>query len=261
MPDVIGFIGIGNIASAVIEGLVTAPGQAPKVLLSPRNTAKSAALAERFATVTVAESNQAVLDGSRTVFLSVRPQAVPDVLRPLRFDPRHTIVSLIPLPLSTLAPLVSPAQRTLRALVLPTCTQRLQPVPYWPETPEVQTLLERLGTPLPLRDERELNILWASTAIISAFYAFLETVGDWAAGRGVAPATAENYTASMAHALARVALNGGTDRFARLAAEAATPGGLNEQVVGTLRAGGAYVNVREALDAVLARIEIARPIS
>ena len=261
MHDAIGFIGVGNIGTAVVEGLVTAPGQAPHILLSPRNTAKSAALAERFATVTVAESNQAVLDGSRTVFLSVRPQAVPEVLRPLRFDSRHTIVSLIPLPLSTLGPLVSPARRAVRALVLPTCTQRLQAVPYWPETPEVQTLLERLGTPLPLRDERELNILWASTAVISAFYAFLETVGDWAAGRGVAPAIAADYTAGMAHALARVALLGGTDRFARLAAEAATPGGLNEQVVGTLRAGGAYVNVRQALDAVLARISPPPPIS
>jgi pyrroline-5-carboxylate reductase len=261
MLDAIGFIGIGNIASAVVEGLVTAPGRAPHILLSPRNTAKSRALADRFATVTVAESNQAVLDGSRTVFLSLRPQVVADVLRSLQFDPRHTIVSLIPLPLSSLTPLVSPAQRTVRALLLPTCTERLQAVPYWPGTPEIPTLLERLGTPLLLREEGELNVLWASTAIIAAFYALLDTVSEWAAEHGVVPTTAADYTASMAHALARVALVDGTDRFARLAREAATPGGLNEQVVGALRAGGAYTNVREALDAVLARIAIARPIS
>jgi pyrroline-5-carboxylate reductase len=254
MPDAIGFIGIGNIASAVIEGLVTAPGPAPRILLSPRNTARSAALAARFETVGVAGDNQSVLDGSRTLFLSVRPQAVVEALHPLRFDPEHTIVSLIPLPLSTLAPLVGPARRVLRALLLPTCIQRLQAVPYWPETSEVHSLLERLGTPLPLREERELNVLWASTAIIAAFYALLGTVSDWSAGHGVAPATASDYTASMAHALARVALSGGTERFARLAAEAATPGGLNEQVVGMLRAGGAYADLRDALDAVLARI-------
>ncbi len=254
MPDAIGFIGIGNIASAVVEGLVTAPGQAPPLLLSPRNVVKSAALAQRFPTVTVAENNQAVLDSSRTVFLSVRPHAVAEALRSLHFDPRHTIVSLIPLPLSTLAPLVAPARQALRVLLLPTCTQRLQAVPYWPETPDIRPLLERLGTPLPLREERALNALWASTAIISAFYALLETVSAWSAGHGVALATATDYTATMAHALARVALSGGTDRFARLAAEAATPGGLNEQVVGMLRAGGAYADVHEALDAVLARI-------
>jgi pyrroline-5-carboxylate reductase len=259
MPDAIGFIGIGNIASAVVEGLVTAPGPEPRILLSPRNAARSAILAARFEMVGVAEDNQAVLDGSRTLFLSVRPQVAAEVLHPLRFDVGHTIVSLIPLPLSTLAPLVSPARRVLRALLLPTCTQRLQAVPYWPETPEVQTLLERLGTPLPLREERELNVLWASTAIIAAFYALLDTVSEWSAGHGVAPATAADYTASMAHTLARVALSGRTDRFARLAAEAATPGGLNEQVVGMLRAGGACADIREALDAVLARISPAPP--
>jgi len=261
MLDAIGFIGIGNIASAVIEGLVTAPGQAPHILLSPRNTVKSAALAERFATVTVAATNQAVLDGSRTVFLCVRPQAVAEVLRPLRFDPRHTIVSLIPLPLSAITPLVSPARRALRALLLPTCVQRLQPVPYWPETPGVRDLLERLGTPLILREECQLDVLWASTAIIAAFYSLLDTVSQWSAEHGAVPAIAADYTASMAHALARVALMGGTDRFARLASEAATPGGLNEQVLGALRVGGAYVHIRESLDAVLARISPPPPIS
>jgi pyrroline-5-carboxylate reductase len=260
MTDAIGFIGTGNIASAVIEGLVTAPGQAPRILVSPRNVAKSAALAERYETVSVAEYNQAVLDGSRTLFLSVRPQVAAEVLRPLQFDARQTVVSLIPLPLSTLAPLVSPAWRVVRALLLPTCTHRLQAVPYWPESSDVQILLERLGPPLPLREERELNVLWASTAIIAAFYALLNSVSEWSAGRGAAPVTAADYTASMAHALARAALAGGPDRFARLAAEAATPGGLNEQVVGMLRAGGAYTHVREALDAALARISFQPPI-
>ncbi len=254
MHDAIGFIGVGNIASAVVEGLVTAPGETPRILLSPRNAGKSAALAGRFEAVRVAEHNQAVLDGSGTVFLCLRPQAVADALQPLRFDGRHTIVSLIPLPASTLAPLVSPARRIVRALPLPPCAQRLLAVPYWPETPEVHALLERLGTPWPLRDEAELNVLWASTAIISTFYALLDTVSDWSAGQGVAPTTAADYTASVAHALARAALSGGADRFVRLSDEAATPGGLNEQVVGMLRASGAYTRLREALDAVLTRV-------
>lgn len=259
MPDTIGFIGVGNIASAVIEGLVTASEPVPQVLLSPRNATKSAALAERFATVAVARDNQAVLDGSRIVFLAVRPQAVAEALRPLRFDARHMIVSLVPLPLPALAPLVGPATHALRALLLPTCTQRLQAVPYWPDTPGIRGVLERLGPPLLLRDEHELNVLWASTATISTFYAMLETIGGWSAGHGVLPATATEYTAGMAHALARLALSGGTDRFARLSAEAATPGGLNEQVLGLLRAGGSCAHLLEALDAVLARITTPPP--
>jgi len=254
MTDTIGFIGVGNIASAVVAALATAPGPAPAILLSPRNAVKSAALAERLPGVAVARDNQAVLDGSRTVFLSLRPQAVPEVLPGLRFDPEHTIISLIPLPLSLLTPLVHPATRILRALVLPTCAQRLLAVPCWPETPEICGMLERLGPLLPLREEGELDVLWASTAAVSSFYALLETLSEWSAERGVPPAIAADFTAGMAVVLARVALTGNPDRFSRLAAEAATPGGLNEQVLALQRIGGSCARLREALDVVLARI-------
>ena len=67
----------------------------------------------------------------------------------LRRSAKSSHYAASPLPLSTLTPLVSPARRVLHALLRPTCTQRLQAVPYWPETSEVQTLLERLGTPFP----------------------------------------------------------------------------------------------------------------
>jgi pyrroline-5-carboxylate reductase len=61
----------------------------------------------------------------------------------------------------------------------------------------------------------------------------------------------------MFHALAAVALEGPPDRFGHLAAEGATPGGLNEQARAMLTAGGAYDRVREALDAILKRITTA----
>jgi len=46
--DAIGFIGTGHIAAAVVEGLVTAPGPAPRICVSPRNAQKAAELAKRF---------------------------------------------------------------------------------------------------------------------------------------------------------------------------------------------------------------------
>lgn len=254
MDDTLGFIGTGNIAAAVVEGLVTAAGPALRILLSPRNAATSAELSRRFATVTVAADNQAVIDDSRMVFLSVRPQAAADVLKALKFDPGLTIISLIPLPLEATEPLVAPATRIFRALPLPPCARHLGAVPYWPRDKGIHQLLSRLGQPIPLASEHELSALWSATAMIAPFYALLETVSRWSAEQGVHPAATADYTAAMFHALATVAHAGEPTRFARLAAEAATPGGLNEQAVGMLRAGGAFRQVREALDAILARI-------
>ncbi len=257
MTDRIGLLGTGNIGCAVVEGLMSAPGPTPQVLVSPRNAAKAAGLAQRFGPVRVAAENQAVLDGSDTIVLALRPDAATDALRPLRFRPDHAVVSLIPLPVASVTPLVTPASVLIRALPLPTCARRLQAIPYWPAHAGVHDLLSRLGTPLAVSTEHALNVLWASTAMIAPFYALLERVARWSAAHGVEVSNAADYTASTFHALASLALTGEPQRFAGLAAEASTPGGLNQQVVSALEAGGVYDRIAAALDAVLARIEAA----
>jgi pyrroline-5-carboxylate reductase len=252
----IGFIGTGRIASAVVEGLMREAGPAAFfVAVSPRNAERAAALAARFPGVTVAADNQEVLDRSPTVFLCVRPQSAMDVLAPLRFRADQTVVSLVPIPTAVIRPRVAPARRFVRVLPLPTCVRGLGAVPYWPaEEDGAREILSHLGRPLPLASEHEFSVLWAVTALIAPFYALLETAGGWAAENGVAPATASDYVAGMFHALAAVALDGPPDRFGHLAAEAATPGGLNEQALAMLTDGGAYRRAQEALEAILGRI-------
>jgi len=255
MRGTIGFIGTGRIAGAVIEGLLRdAAVPAPAIVVSPRNAARAAAVAAAFPAVSVAPDNQTVLDRSRIVFLCVRPQAAEAVLDPLAFRPDHTVISLIPLPCAVIGPRVAPAGTLVRALPLPTCARGLGTVPYWPAEDAVRELLSPLGPPLPVSSEHELAVLWAATALIAPFYTLMDTAAGWAAENGVAPGTATGYVAAMFHALAAAGLEGADDRFRLLAAEGATPGGLNEQALGMIAAGGAYRQVRDALDAILKRI-------
>ena len=255
MSSVIGFIGTGNIASALVEGFCAGPQPSP-IILSPRNRERSAALAARFDSVRVAADNQAVVDAAQTVFLSVRPQIAEAVLAPLRFRSEQRIVSLIATwSLADLLPLLAPAREVARAVPLPPAARRLGAVPYCPPRPFAAALLEPLGRPLPLETEAQLDVLWAATGLIAPFYAWLETVASWAADRGVPRQTAADYTAAMFHALATLALEGPPERFAALAHEAATPGGLNEQAVALLSQSGVYATVRIGLDAVLKRFD------
>ena len=172
----------------------------------------------------------------------------------LRFAAHHKIVSLIPLPAAVVRPCVAPAERFVRALPLPACARGLGAVPYWPAGDDVHELLSRLGRPLPLSSEHEFSALWAATALIAPFYTLLQTTADWASANGALPATAVDYIAAMFHALATDALEGADDRFEALARVGATPGGLNEQALGMISAGGAYDHFRTALDAILHRI-------
>ena len=180
-----------------------------------------------------------------------------DVLAPLAFRPDQTVVSLIPMPAAVIRPAVAPARRFVRVLPLPTCARGLGAVPYWPAAEDdVRELLTRLGRPLPLASEHEFSVLWTATALIAPVRP--PGNGRRLGGRKrAAPATAGDYVAGMFHALAAVALEGPPDGFGHLAAEGATPEGLNEQALAMLTAGGAYDRVREALDAILKRITTA----
>jgi pyrroline-5-carboxylate reductase len=249
----IGFIGIGRIASALVEGFC-AVSDPPAIILSPRNRIQSAGLSARFPSVTVAAGNQAVVDAADTVFISVRPQIVAQVLASLHFRTDQRIVSLVATrSLAALSPMLAPAVEIVRAVPLPPAARRLGAIPYWPAHPFAEPLLARLGKPLPLETEAQLDVLWAVTGLIAPFYALMGTVTDWAADKGVTRAAAADYSAAMFHALASLALDGGPDRFARLATEAATPGGLNEQAVALLCKAGVHAEVRSVLDVVLKR--------
>lgn len=71
----LGFLGTGAITSAIVTGLNSPGGPGPTIHVSPRSAPVAAALATRFPNVSIAASNQQVLDTSGTVSSS------PSVLR------------------------------------------------------------------------------------------------------------------------------------------------------------------------------------
>jgi len=256
----LGFLGTGNITSAVVEGFCTS-GSACRILVSPRNEQKSRSLAERFPQVRRAASNQELLDQSDIILLALRPGVAPSVLETLKFRPEHTVLSFIPvIPRQTLAALVQPAQRVFKVLPLPYVAKHIGLVPFFPADPAVASCLRALGEPMPLHDERELHLLWAITGLISPFYALMETIQSWCVAGGADPETSKRYTASMYSSLAALAENKPGVGFQTLAQEAATPGGLNEMSLSMIGEGTTFPDLRRALDAILQRFQEA-PIS
>ena len=249
----LGFIGTGNIASAVVEGFCTS-GTPCQILLSPRNERKGLDLEARFPQVRRATSNQAVLDRSQVVLLGLRPGVAPDILKDLRFSADHTVLSFIPvIPHATLASLVLPARGVYKVLPLPYVARHLGLVPFFPPDAGVAERLRALGEPMPVREERELHLLWAVTGLISPFYALMEVIQSWCTAGGADPATSKRYTASMYASLASLAEGKTGMGFDDLAREAATPGGLNQMALGMIEEGTTFTDLRRALDAILER--------
>jgi len=90
----LGFIGAGTITAHMVRGLQGSALADWPVVLSPRNVETAAALAT-LPGVTVAASNQAVVEACDIVILAVRPQIAEDVLSDLRIAPDQLVISLI----------------------------------------------------------------------------------------------------------------------------------------------------------------------
>ena len=145
----LGFLGTGNLVSAVVEGFCTS-AQPPAILVSPRNEAKSRNLAERWPNVRRAGSDQDVVDGSDIVFIGLRLAVALEVLPQLRFRPDQTVVSLIPvLPYARTLALVQPASRVFRALCLPYVAKHFGQIPHFPAGDGAAEVRPACASPCP----------------------------------------------------------------------------------------------------------------
>ena len=130
---VLGVIGVGTIASAIVSGLCW--GDEPHdVLLSPRNPKMSAALAASCPGVRVAESNEALARESPVVLLSLRPSDA-GVLRGLPFRKDASVISVMAgTSLSELGEIVGPVKDIARAIPLPSVAGRRGVTPVYPSS-------------------------------------------------------------------------------------------------------------------------------
>jgi pyrroline-5-carboxylate reductase len=252
----LGFVGCGTIAAAMIEGLMAAGHTAP-IVVSPRSAETAAALAAKFAEVTVAADNQAVLDGSDLVVLAVRPQILDTVLAELKFEARHRVLSLVAtVTLDYLRSATAPATVVARAVPLPAVAWRQGPTAVYPADEEALALFDRLGRAVGLSDESEFSTFTAATAMMASHFAFAEAVSGWMANQGIADDKAQTFVAAMLRGLSATAEALPDRSFAALAAEHETRGGLNEQLHAFLRERGFFAAVAEGLDGIAKRVAV-----
>ena len=255
VPMRLGFLGTGTITSAVVSGLCANQTTVYRIVLSPRNPQVAARLASTFPQVSIAVSNQAMVDTSDVVFLAVRPQVAQEVLAAVRFRPDHRIISLIAtFSRDQIAAMVQPARNVCCAVPLPTVADHLGPTVIFPSDAFAAELFNRIGIAVEVANESELRALWASTALMATYFTLQDTLRSWLARHGVPPATARDYVAMMFEGLSRVPRRS-TASFAELAEEFKTKGGLNEQCADQLTKSGVFEACSLALDAILARIE------
>lgn len=278
----IGVIGCGTIASAIVTGLAVSD-QVQRITVSRRSEHRSTALQSKFPHLVQVESedsnNQAVLDASDIVFLTVLPQQTENVMRDLQWDPeRHTLVSLVATaPLDDLLTYSQlPASRVFKMICLPAVAYNegiclLQPAAAVGAANEPQKLLlvqllETLGGVVVASNDEQMAAMMVPPCLMGSFYGVLRNHRDWLVHHSAGTMSPDQATyvvtrfyygmmqdAARQCGSSTTVLEGASDALDRLIAEQ-TPGGLNEQGLANLEHLGTMEAYNQVQDAIWRRI-------
>lgn len=251
----LGFIGTGVITKAITVGLIRSGFAFERIALSPRNAATAAELAALDSRVHVCANNQEVLDLSDIVCIAVVPQIAAEVLRELRFESRHHVITFVPgMPIEKMNQLVRPAGKLTRAIPLPAVAHGKGSTAIYPPNDAAKSLFSSLGKAVEVQSEDEFDALHAATATMASFYAAFEQQASWLTKQGLpydaARSFLSGYCVGLAHETTQT-----EQSFVEMIDYLMTPGGLNEQLHSELTSRGAYSYYGDALDKVLARIQ------
>lgn len=254
----IGFIGVGAIARAMVEGLCDGVEDPPEVFCSPRGAAVAAELAGRYPGVTVCADNQEVADRSEIVVVSVRGEQRTEALAGLTVAADRVVLNVmagvsaaeLQQALTTDAPIV-------RGMPLQAVRERNCITVTYPAHPDVDALFDRLGGSLPVADEAVFDVFGGLTATTSTYFAYLATIAAWADRHGIRTEDADRFVRSLFQGAGGL-LNDPSRSLTQLVGDHETPKGMNERIRETWFDAANSDALGAALDALLADVRANR---
>ncbi len=251
----LGFIGTGNISSDVITGICNSKISFKRIVVSPRNKQKAQKLKKKFKRVSIAKSNQDVIDKSDWVFLGVLPKVGEKILPRLNFKTNQTIVSFIStINYAQLKKIVKKKAKIVRAIPMPPISLGKGPVPIFPPDKKVKNFFDKIGTTIEIKSEKLSKNFWAISGSMASFYELLKVLSDWLVKKKLKRNQAQKYITSLYSALAALAAVHAEKNLKNFVMESQTPGGLNWQGVNELRKSGYFKSLEKSINNILKRL-------
>ncbi len=254
----IGFIGLGNMASAMIGGMLQKGAARPEDIIgSARTAATCRRVAEQYG-ITTYSSNAEVAEQADILFLAVKPQFFPEVIGEIRehVRSRTLIVSIAAgKTLKEITGLFGGARKILRcmpntpALVLEGCTGVCAgDLVDEEELEEVLELLRSFGVAEAVPERLMDAVVGVSGSSPAYVFLFLEAMADGAVAAGMPRRQAYPFAAQAVLGSAKMLLETGKHP-GELKDMVCSPGGTTIQAVKVLEEKGLRAAVMEAMEA------------
>lgn len=251
----LGFIGVGHIASSLIEGFLDSGAVAAGAICAydPR-----AEVGAKLASMGIRSLSDecAVVSESKIVIIAVRPSEVPAVMEKIkdRLTFNNVLVSLAAgVPMATIKRYLGKECKLIRAI--PNVAARFcsgvtalsyeMPITYQ-ELQAVKDLFDCVGI-LRVVDEEKLNDYIAAASSSPAYFYYLtKALADGAAAQGIDSETAELIAAQTLIGAAKI-LENSRKSAGDLLSEVATPKGTTAEALNVLEKSGLPQTVADAM--------------
>ena len=251
----LGFIGTGNITSDVVSGIDKSKISYKKIILSPRNRKKAQYLKRRFKKITIAKSNQEVVDGSDWIFIGVLPKVGEKILSRLNFRKKQIIISFMSTTnYAKLKKIIKKKLIIIKAIPMPPIRVGKGPVAIFPPNKKVRLFFNKIGTVFEIKNENLLKNFWAISGTMALYFNMLKTLSDWLINKNISKIDAQKYVTSLYLALSNLAYIKSDKSLKNLVSNSQTPGGLNWQGLMDLKKTNYYKNLNKILSKIHRRL-------
>ena len=252
----LGFVGVGKIATSVIEGIFKAKINVNEIILSPKNRKNSKFLQNKFKKIKIAKNNQEVLDKSNWVVLSVTPKIGKQILKNLKFKKNHIILNFMStIHNSDLKKIIFPAKQIFKIAPLPMIKYNLGPIIIYPKNKMIENFFSRLGKVIATNNEKENKKLWVMTSFMATYLEIFNTAHKWFVKKGVKQNKSREYINHLFKALNNELLKNSNYSIDKMVKEFQTKGGINEELLMRVKKSGIFKNLDKGFNKIYNRVK------
>jgi pyrroline-5-carboxylate reductase len=252
----LGFIGVGKIATSVIEGIFKAKIDIKEITLSPKNKNNARILKKKFSRIKIANSNQEVLDKSNWIFLSITPKVGKQILKKLKFKNNHTILNFIStIHNQELKKIISPAKNIFKVAPLPMIKHNLGPIIVYPKNKLVEDFFNKLGKVIATNNEKENKKLWVMTSFMATYFEIFNTAHKWFLRKGINKNKSMEYLSHLFKALNNETVKNPNYSMDKMIKEFQTKGGINEELLNRVKKSGVFKNLNKGFEKIYNRVK------
>jgi pyrroline-5-carboxylate reductase len=252
----LGFIGVGKIATSVIEGIFNSKINIKEIILSPKNRQNTNSLRNKFKKIKIAKSNQDVLDKSNWVVLSITPKVGKQILKRLKFKKNHIVLNFMStIHNQELKKIIFPAKQIFKIAPLPMIKHNLGPIIVYPKNKVIESFFNKLGKVIATSNEKENKKLWVMTSFMATYFEIFNTAHKWFLRKGINKNKSMEYLIHLFKALNNETIKNSNYSMDKMIKEFQTKGGINEELLNKAKKSGVFKNLNKGFDKIYSRVK------